>query len=100
MGKTVQSLVVSLLIIIVLFQVALVVKIDSIKPKPKQEGREEPRIPTLDEIDQRIMHWGQHFGATFSGRSRISSLESRMNSRFDAMEKKLNAKREGREGTV
>ncbi len=22
--------------------------------------------PTLEEIDQRIMHWGQHFGATFS----------------------------------
>jgi flagellar basal body-associated protein FliL len=22
--------------------------------------------PTLDEIDQRIMHWGQHFGQQFS----------------------------------
>ena len=22
--------------------------------------------PTLDEIDQRIMHWGQHFGQHFS----------------------------------
>ncbi len=22
--------------------------------------------PTLEQIDQRIMHWGQHFGATFS----------------------------------
>jgi flagellar basal body-associated protein FliL len=22
--------------------------------------------PTLDEIDRRIMHWGQHFGQQFS----------------------------------
>jgi len=22
--------------------------------------------PTLEEIDQRIMHWGQHFGVHFS----------------------------------
>ncbi len=22
--------------------------------------------PTLEEIDQRIMHWGQHFGAAYS----------------------------------
>jgi hypothetical protein len=22
--------------------------------------------PTLEQIDERIMHWGQHFGAVFS----------------------------------
>lgn len=26
----------------------------------------QPQAPTLEEIDQRIMHWGQHFGAVFS----------------------------------
>jgi len=23
-------------------------------------------LPTLEEIDQRIMHWGQHFGSHYS----------------------------------
>lgn len=26
----------------------------------------QPQGPTLEEIDQRIMHWGQHFGQHFS----------------------------------
>jgi|GEM_PF-2553122 len=26
----------------------------------------QPQAPKLEEIDQRIMHWGQHFGQHFS----------------------------------
>ena len=91
MSKNLQYVMVGLLIVVIALQVTLISKIDSIKPKPEQVSQGEPRIPTLQDIDGRIMHWGQHFGATFSGSSRISSLNTKMNKRFDILEKKLDA---------
>ncbi len=35
-------------------------------PNDSPECPKCQECPTLEEIDQRIMHWGQHFGAVYS----------------------------------
>jgi len=63
--------------------------LDDLKPAAPTPNEEVVRIPSLEEIDQRILHWTMHHGAIFSAKSQVSSLESKMDQRLDGLEKKL-----------
>ena len=89
MNKTIQWLIVGVLVAVVALQVTVIAKIDSMKPSKQEEPRisKEPRIPSLGEIDSRIMHWTLHHGQHFSSKSQLRSLGSRL----QKIEKKLDA---------
>ncbi len=80
MNQIAQWILAGLLVIVIVLQV-LVIK--------KMPG--EAEVPSLKEIDQRIMHWTMHHGSVFSASSRVSALETKMDKRFDTVEKKLSA---------
>ena len=89
MNKTIQWLIAGLLVAIAVLQVTVITQIKAMKPEPTQSKQEEPRIPSLDEIDKRIMHWTMHHGQHFSSKSQVSSLESKLETRLSEIEKKL-----------
>ncbi len=78
MKNIVQWILGGLLLVVIALQIIVIRKMPA-----------EVNVPSLGEIDQRIRHWTMHHGATFSSQGRLSSLESRMNERFDRMENKL-----------
>lgn len=75
-----------LLIVVICLQVLLFIRMEL--TMPEVEG-EDQTIPTLEEIDKRIMHWGQHFGMTFSDSGRISQLENKLGEKIDELNVKV-----------
>lgn len=77
-----------LMVVVVILQSMILSRLDDLKPSaPSNE--EVVRIPSLKEIDQRIMHWTLHHGSHFSANHRISILESTLVERLDRLERKL-----------
>lgn len=78
MSKGMQVILVVMLALSIALQVAVLV-----------EMRAHPAPPTMKEINERIMHWGQHFSAVSSDSSRIMLLQTELNKRFDRVDEKL-----------
>lgn len=79
MKNTALWVVAGLLVIVIVLQVVLIRKMPG-----------ETKVPSLQDIDQRIMHWTMHHGATFSAKGEVSSLRSSIEARMDKIEQKLN----------
>jgi len=80
MKNIVQWILAGLLVVVIVLQVIVIKKMPG-----------EAEVPSLKEIDERIMHWTMHHGATFSASSRVSALGSKMDRRFDTVEDQLKA---------
>jgi hypothetical protein len=96
MNKTTQRIIVGLLSVIVILQLILITKVNAMKPKPKTSKpisvkQESPSIPSLEEIDDRIRHWTMLHGQHFSATSRVSSLQSNLETRLGKIEKKIDS---------
>jgi len=96
MNRTMQCLIVGLLVVVAGLQVTVLAKINSMQPESTNRKREEPRIPSLDEIDGRIRHWTMHFGQHFSAQPRVYDLKSQLVTRLREIEKKLDVLSEER----
>ena len=91
MNKTKQHLIIGLLVFLVILQLIVIKAINNIKLEPKQDNQADVRIPSLDEIDSSMSKWTMLHGQHFSSQSRVSSLESKIDKRLDAIEKQLNS---------
>ncbi len=89
MNHAMQWTVVILLALVAILQLGVIRELKGLKPAPAPPQQAAPRLPSLKEIDGRIMHRTMHHGQHFSASGRISTLEGTMNSRFDAIEAKL-----------
>ena len=93
-----------LLVVVAVLQIAVLVRVEGLKPKAVGELAEEAppvgsveqidallakRVPTLEEIDQKIRQWTMHYGQHFSDSGRIGRLESAVKKRLDQIDKKL-----------
>jgi len=78
MKKAIQWALAGLLIIVIVLQVILLKKMPG-----------EAEVPSLKEIDQRIMHWTMHHGQHFSSKGEVSSLRSAIEARLEKIESKL-----------
>ena len=66
MSKQIQYIFAGLLVVVAGLQIAILQKLNRITPEPAHNKQEEVRIPSIDEIDERISSWTMHFGQHFS----------------------------------
>ena len=89
MNKTIQWLIAGLLVANAVLQLTVITQIKAMNPEPTRSKQEGPRIPSLDEINEKIMHWTMHHGQHFSSKSQVSSLESNLETKLSEIDKKL-----------
>jgi len=95
MKNLAQWIAIALLVVVIILQSRIIGRFDKLKPAPPSptppsSNEKTVRLPSLEEIDQRILHWTMHHGATFSAKSKVSRLEKKIDDRLDTIEEKLN----------
>jgi hypothetical protein len=81
--NTIQWIIAGLLIAVIALQIIVIKKMPG-----------EAEVPSLKEIDQRVMHWTMHHGQHFSSKGEVSSLRSAMDARLERIERKLDMQTE------
>lgn len=78
MKNRVPWFVAGMLLVVIILQVIVIRKMPG-----------EAEVPSLKEIEQKIMHWTMHHGSVFSASTQVSALEGKMDTRLSAIEEQL-----------